>query len=375
MAIVASSTSASEAPESSEVGWSRISDASSNKIANLGFVCALLVVFVHVECRPHVIGSSAWIVWFFLRYVMATMAVPYFFVVSGFFLARHCENAGWWKSAVQKRVKSLLVPLFFWCALMLVFIKFLLPVGDFFITGASGWKPVSAIEVVNALGLNPFRSPILSPMWYVRTLFVFVLVSPLVVKAVKKWGLLLLALLFVLHLAICAGPLAGDGFWIPREARSFFQGYLSLEGLFYFSVGIFICLKRVCPLSGSLWCGLGLLGFAMGCGEIALQMAGLGDHGYLIALSRPCLLVFFWGIISTRRTAKWLTGSAFPIYASHMFFLVLFWRLSRFIPEASREGFWEMFAEWSFAVCGAILMTVLVRRILPRVGTLIFGGR
>lgn len=72
-----------------------ISSDVSRKIANMGLVCALLVVVIHLENVPQDVGSLSWAVHYFLRYILAVAAVPYFFLVSGYFLAAHANERGW----------------------------------------------------------------------------------------------------------------------------------------------------------------------------------------------------------------------------------------------------------------------------------------
>ena len=63
-----------------------ISTRISNKIANMGMVCAVLVVSILVPSIG-VLDKGA-----IISDYIARIAVPYFFVVSGFLLACHCNQ-------------------------------------------------------------------------------------------------------------------------------------------------------------------------------------------------------------------------------------------------------------------------------------------
>ena len=55
----------------------------SAKIANMGFVCAVLVVGIHLADAPQDVSMPSWLAYAFIRQILATVAVPYFFLVSG----------------------------------------------------------------------------------------------------------------------------------------------------------------------------------------------------------------------------------------------------------------------------------------------------
>ena len=80
-----------------------ISEALSYKFRNVGFVCACLVVPIHVA-HPTV-GSGVWLDRV-LAGAISNVAVPMFFVISEFLLGEKVSQAGWWKREVSKRVKS-----------------------------------------------------------------------------------------------------------------------------------------------------------------------------------------------------------------------------------------------------------------------------
>lgn len=96
-----------------------ISDVLSNKIKNMGIVCAMLVVCIHVDWPTEVKWSWTWIIDCFFERGISQIAVPFFFVVSGFFLSGHFDEPHWWKREVVKRIKSLLIPYVVWSVVML----------------------------------------------------------------------------------------------------------------------------------------------------------------------------------------------------------------------------------------------------------------
>ena len=67
----------------------------SSKMANMAFFCAVLVVFMHVG-NPEPVGAFPWFFIKFFHEILGNMAVPYFFMASGFFLAGHMEEPGWY---------------------------------------------------------------------------------------------------------------------------------------------------------------------------------------------------------------------------------------------------------------------------------------
>lgn len=72
-----------------------IDKALSNKISNMGVVCAMSVVMTHVFPKVEV-RSFTWCVDRFIFDGVGLVAVPYFFIVGGFFLARHINESGWY---------------------------------------------------------------------------------------------------------------------------------------------------------------------------------------------------------------------------------------------------------------------------------------
>ena len=136
-----------------------------NKLANASYFCACLVVAIHVPC-----GSSFLLDRIFLALVanfVSFVAVPFFFVCSGYYLSRHVGQLNWWQHAVWRRVNTLVVPYVVWCLLYQILFE----------------QKVNFVCMVDIL-----KYPPLPPFWYMRTLFLFVVTSPLIVILLKKVG-------------------------------------------------------------------------------------------------------------------------------------------------------------------------------------------
>lgn len=213
-------------------------------ISNMCFIGALLIVALHSIPTPQSTKEEFIIDLFFHRLGFLSVTVPLFFGISGYLLVGHIEQPCWWKESVVKRIKTILIPFFAWTFLFVA-------VKTFFLTLAYvlniplvtpnpcpngvGWL------TLELLGLDVFHQT--GIVWYLRSLFLYVIVSPLFVFLAKKrsWmsGMAMVLILFisryssngVTHIALLDGFLAHT---------------LYMEGLLAFYIGIFL---RIHPLS------------------------------------------------------------------------------------------------------------------------------
>ena len=163
----------------------------SLKVSRLSFFAMLAVMFIHssdiigggdVVTREtvllHFVGSS-----------LTSWAVPFFFVVSGFFFWRSRDRWGnglvAWKMTLLKKARTLLVPYLFWCAIGAVCVLPLVVCSNHVAGRAlfertfirSGTLSGSLIDCLGVGGV-PIGNV---PLWYVRALLSIFVLSPLFV--------------------------------------------------------------------------------------------------------------------------------------------------------------------------------------------------
>ena len=305
----------------------------SAKFSNMGFVCVCLVVMMHVHCPWEGGGINR-------------LAVPFFFAMAGYFLSRHIDERGWYGSELRKRIRTLLVPLFAWCiiwALVTVPLAIVLNIrAGRAITSnlLTGWRALRyfALDITN--------TPALGPLWYVRCLFLFVVISPLIVWMIRRIGVLAL---FVFGSLYCAH--FGNGLM-----DRFLSFGFSLEGLFYFSAGLFLGMKhvplRISPFVGTLLLGVGLLFYWLGWAETSI----------------PLMIIGLWGLMPTRRFPRVLVANTFPVYLMHMFVLLLF-GTARISSPMVAVGIGMLAVALSVAIAEAM------RRGSPVAVRILYGGR
>lgn len=166
--------------------------------------------------------------------------------------------------------------------------------------------------------------------------------------------------------------------YIPQdmafENRFLIVGWLN--GFLCFGLGVFLrwngkwlhSLERVhCVLGGALaFCGI-LAPIATVC------------YGVEIPSIIPTLMLMggLWMMISDMHVPKMLTGTSFPIYVLHkfvLFFLAIFVRATGLKHIASSSNvLWMLQIALVIACC--ILIACLLRKLLPRFSSLVFGGR
>lgn len=150
------------------------------------------VVFIHA-----LIISNGTDLHYFLGNVVGRIGVPLFYIISGYlFFQRYDNSLKCYKNKLKKRIFSLLVPYLIWnfiAYLVYAFITHTMQPEDF----------VQSFWVVNS---KPGHSPADGPLWFVRTLMMLSIISPVMYCLNKnKYTAFISLILLLLWLIGCPG--------------------------------------------------------------------------------------------------------------------------------------------------------------------------
>lgn len=288
-------------------------DLLSATITFVKFPLAVLVVILHANILTKpvenigitvdlaseypVFAAVTWILSRFLAY----LAVPSFFVISGFLLFYNVErlDISTYRSKLQRRIHTLIIPYIVWNIIYFVVLWIIdpknLPLFTIYDVYHE-WNPIRLLYEV-------FVRPLDGPLWFIRNLFAMVIISPLFYWAARKVGLLVPLLL------LCTTQFAGNSI---------------IESLLWFSMGVSLSVMRIdfLRLCRDLvrWCGVIL---AIGCIVDIYVFANTGTHsviGYFTIFK--IMLVFALGYWMIQKHRSWannriLNNSTFMIYAYH----------------------------------------------------------
>ena len=342
-----------------------ITPAASQKIKNMSLLCALLVVSIHVLWAKDTSLSVGWILQHAVASGIASIAVPFFFVVSGFFLAYHFNEDGWWGREVGKRIKSLLLPFYAWIVIDLITTTPLSIIADRMAGRPFGTNVLLLRDWLFAIGLD-FTSYTPLTLWYVRCLFVFALLGGIFKYGVKWLGIYWLVITFLVDF-FCA--------YIPYEALKDVLTHGAALGALYFCIGVFIQSRgfsdRHHPLCAIL---CALIGLSLLTLRILFAYKGICPFWRMacVKLSIPLVMYAIWNFMTTMKLPSWLTACSFPIYLIHMLLM------SYMAIALKRLTFGELtqaFIMFFGSIAGSIGITLLLRRYTPKVSAILFGGR
>lgn len=174
-----------------------VSSDFSRKIVNMSLLCALFVVSMHCNFGD-IQKPAVWIANKLFQNGISRIAVPFFFVASGYFLSRHIGEEDWWRREIAKRVKTIVLPFAIWALLYQILVAPLCVIANIM-----AGRPLTAnIALLNADWLSVFGLqwdawPATVPLWFLRALFILVVFSPLIIYLLRKMPRTFLFVLFL----------------------------------------------------------------------------------------------------------------------------------------------------------------------------------
>ncbi len=348
----------------------------SHRLASLGLICACLIVASHsgFVCTDSGIGGAKWWLSRFLSQV-GGIAVPFFFLTAAYFLAGHVGERGWWGRETRKRVVSLLLPFFLWSALWALYVL-VVAAGEWVVTGMPLGTSLAEHfgEPWVVIGLDPFQVPAFDYLWFVRSLFLLVVLSPFLAWPIQRrgWGAAWVLFWLALFIVVDNSPLPQEGPWaMVADAR----GLFSPRSFAYFTAGLWL---RRWPMTTPPRNTLCWVFLALGLGGMALAVTPPGPwFGWIHWAFVPLVLCGLWWTLPGSAWPRWLTGLAFPLYLSHKFFVATFRNLTVLLP-ASVTFFSTVPGYLTVVACGlfgSAAIALGLRRWCPRVAATLFGGR
>ena len=333
----------------------------------MSMVAAIAVVLIHAGNGG--MGSSvAKVMHQFFGWGLCTFAVPWFFFASGYFFAGHLDKPGWWRQAVLKRGKTILLPYVIWCGTYMclsIGVDMLsnVRVGKELMYNQSLWSWFCA-----GLGLDVSQHPLLVPFWYIRTLMLIVALSPILVYAIRKlrWYV---PLAMMPPYIFCCGM--HDRYAMPWFI---FYSLFSLTGYIYFSVGVLARLdkweqRRWHMPTWILWAAA-LPTICIGRLALYNRLPMVANTLWLFAI--PILLLGVWRLIPNRAWPRWFVAAAFPVYAVHYF---VERALESTVLPISHPAWWAYILRFVCAVIFSLCVAVLSRHCFPRIASILWGGR
>lgn len=201
----------------------------SQAINALRFPMAVAVVFIHSGLR----NSLGWdsqndflsnLLVFVINSILPA-AVPLFFLISGFlfFLKMEHMSKTWYLFQMKKKCRALLLPYMCWNLLAIPI--FILCVHDKNILSVFENIKVGDFFLLFWAYNGPY--PLDLPLWFVRDLFILMLLSPIIYCALRKCKYLFLIIIALLYV------------FVEKQLCG-----LSSTGLLYFSIGAFYGLSK-----------------------------------------------------------------------------------------------------------------------------------
>ncbi len=203
----------------------------SSRINLMRIVLISGIVFVHIpfdtDSSPFN-GAYGLFDWFrvFLRDSLFRVGVPCLSAISGYLLFRHGTAKLDYGKTVRRKAKTVLLPFLLWNSAFFLFVLILqyFGIGDGFLPDLSNASP----RMLSTLLFAIEGTPINLPLYFLRDLFVCILLSPLLAMLISRFPFLTLAgLLLLAALPIPLGIVLRNSI------------------LFSFSFGIYLSLHRV----------------------------------------------------------------------------------------------------------------------------------
>ena len=358
----------------------------SQKFRFYSFLSMFLLVFVHGYnlheryLQPWSLVNEDLKFTTFTEYFLANgifrFRIPMLFAISGYLFALHDEKP--FTSRMAKRVKTLLLPYFLWSIIGLL-IAVLLTTFPLTRNVVYNTHLQPSDKLFGAYKLEDWFGALLWPtsfqLWFLRCLFFYNLLYPLLLKGINKMPVILFSFFTLL--------------WIVTFGVVLLEG----EGLLFFTLGIWLCKKQKNIADIPKWFNVQAFAFlfiffavaktllAFYVNDIQTSTFFLFSLLHKITILAGLMVVWFgcnW-LVHFFMNREWfvkLTSFSFIIYALHVplitYFIDPFFQLLRPFRFYRIATF---FLLPIFIILFCVVVGWLLRKITPKVYGVLTGGR
>ena len=314
---------------------------------------------------PYYIGVS-----YFISNVLSNIAVPLFFLISGylFFVKAEPFLCQGYLTKLKSRARTLLVPYLIWNALTALFYFS----AQMLLSGLMSGDKKAFIDYTWVDYLNIFWAiddggPSNGPMWFVRDLMVAMLLSPLLYVLIKRFSgyfMLLSGIVWYFD-------------WCPPAFE------IGFPSIFYFSLGAYFSIHKKLFLEA-------FAKFAHPVYILYPLLAALDwltrEEVYNIYFHRLGILVGMAFVVlicakglSTQRVRvnTFLAGSSFFVFSTHDLLLQLLKKLTmHYLPPQNDVMMFAFYLAWpTIVILICLALYALLQKTLPRLLAVCTGGR
>ena len=339
----------------------------SDTINIVRFPMAILVVFVHTcSTRIDLTDTSNFVYQLtrvFFSAILAQVAVPTFFLISGYLFYQHLERWNWqiYYEKLKRRVFSLFVPYVIWNTLYIIFALS----GAIYSVVFKGTSYSVLTDWIQTQGLLHlyWDGVYLVPLWFVRDLMVIVLFAAVIYGYVKYLRILSVILSIAIY---------------------FFCDFIPYSFVF-FIIGSYFCLfrEKVNYIFNSRIRLIVILGYLT---ILLLNTYGMYANCDFLAVIQKCnVLIGVFAVMSIgyeikmRRTVPgrfWIESSFF-VFVFHYFLCHDISRIVRYMigTNSQLQLIMVYFFSIIIVVCSCIITYMMFYKYMPKVLKVLVGGR
>lgn len=305
----------------------------------VSYILSVFVFWIHCASFANYEGAPVWFqkfCWLF-EYILPSVGVPLFFMISGALFFRSYTNASWTEK-LKRRIHTLLIPYFCWNFLMLLFqIVTTIFLAKYFL------MRIPFDFTLRSFLAGLFHWKYNNPFWYVFSLMMFALAAPLLDLLLKTRCTAVLSILTLLILS-------QFGMGLPEP---FFYDRTCIV---YYLVGGFLgrfCWDAVAADTGRKHLPAALAGIGIALVQQYLQLIGtIPDVPILTVPAMMLYAVCLWIAADAMLeivTVRSYMQHSFWVYAMHMNVAAIFTKLLYLaLPK-----------QWGWAMPNFLLTTAL----------------